>query len=182
MALKKTGFSQLLQKNAPTVGVMAIPPAAVMAIALLLSPGNKLSTVLGVGMVSAVSGAGAISVINRRRDIELEITKERLLSINNAQELEIKLPRLEQKVKDSESKDSELQKNIGQKQEDLNNQEKELRKVNGELAEVRATAPVQSICLIVSATGRLGITPPPVARTVAITTSNCSIEIGRAHV
>ena len=94
------------------------PTAVVMAMTLLLSRGNILTTI-GVGITSLVSNAGAISVLNRRRDTQLEMLKEQLLRVNTAQQLEAELPHLQANLQNLKSKHSSLEEKIQQRENEL---------------------------------------------------------------
>jgi hypothetical protein len=113
------------------------PTAAVIAMTLLLSPANKLFTAIGVGITSAVSSAGAISVINRRRDTELEMTKEQLRRVNKAQELDAKLPLLQANVQNLQSERRNLEEIIGQKENEIDNRKEQIGYITGQLAEIQ---------------------------------------------
>lgn len=126
--------SQVSQNNWFLTGT---PTAAVIAMTLLLSPANKLFTAIGVGITSAVSSAGAISVINRRRETELEMTKEQLRRVTKAQELDVKLPLLQAKLQNLQSECRNLEQIIGQKENEINNQKEQIGYITGQLAEIQ---------------------------------------------
>jgi hypothetical protein len=113
------------------------PTAAVMAMALLLSPANKLLTAIGVGITSAVSSVGAISVINRRRDMELEIIKEQFSRVSNAQKLEAELPLLQANFQNLQSERSNIEKLIKQKENEISDRKEQLGYITGQFAEIQ---------------------------------------------
>lgn len=123
------------ENSLPNWLLLSTPTAAVMVMALILCK-NSVAAV-ATGITSAASSAGAISVVNRRRDRELDRIKEQLDHINNAQQLKAGLPHLQAKVESLKSDRNNLEQKIEQKEQDLSQSKEQLNNTKGQLSEIQ---------------------------------------------
>ena len=116
--------------------ILTAPAAAVAIMTFLLSRGNAWAAI-GTGITSVAS----IKAIDRR-DLEVEIFKDRIRRFKNAEELTAKLPSLQAETKTLTTRQNELKNNIGNRERELSNVREQLQHTKGELSQKEGTLKV----------------------------------------